>query len=174
MDKRFRAARERELTDDNDTSATRVWLILWKAARALEQNAIDSVSGLGLGLSDFAVLEVLLHKGAQPVNVIGKRVLLTSGSITTAIDRLETRKLVQRTTHPDDRRARLVELTAKGRRLIECAFNRHALDMEETIVVLTNPERLDLIRLLKKLGMFAEARTKDRKSSSQLGRHRQT
>ena len=40
-------------------------------------------------MSDFAVLEALLHKGAQPVNVIGKRVFLTSGSITTAIDRLE-------------------------------------------------------------------------------------
>jgi len=172
MDKRFRA-RKRELSNHNDTTATRVWLILWKAARAVEQNAIDSVSGLGLGFTDFAVLEVLLHKGAQPVNVIGQRVLLTSGSITTAIDRLEARKLVQRTAHPEDRRARLVELTAKGRRLIECAFTRHALDMEETVVVLTDAERLELIRLLKKLGMFAEARTKDRKSSLQAERHRQ-
>jgi MarR family 2-MHQ and catechol resistance regulon transcriptional repressor len=64
-----------------------VWLVLWKAARAVEQNAVNSVSRLDLGLSDFAVLEVLFHKGPQPVNVIGKRVLLTSGSITTAIDR---------------------------------------------------------------------------------------
>lgn len=142
----------------NDTSATHVWLILWKAAHAVEQNAIRSISGLGLGLSDFAVLEVLLHKGPQPINAIGKSVLLTSGSITTAIDRLESRKLVHRTPHPEDQRARLVELTDRGRRLIQCAFRQHALDMEETMAVLTMKERLELTRLLKKVGVFAAAR----------------
>jgi MarR family 2-MHQ and catechol resistance regulon transcriptional repressor len=146
------------LSPKNEVNATHVWLILWKAARAVEQNAISSVSGLGLGLSDFAVLEALLHKGSQPVNVIGKKILLTSGSITSAIDRLESRKLVHRTPHPQDRRARLVELTEKGTRLIECAFRKHALDIEETIAVLTRWERLELIRLLKKVGLFAAAR----------------
>jgi MarR family 2-MHQ and catechol resistance regulon transcriptional repressor len=76
-------------------SAVHVWLVLWKAAHAVEQNAANSVSALGLGLSDFAVLESLLHKGPQRVNVIGQKILLTSGSITTAIDRLESRKLAQ-------------------------------------------------------------------------------
>jgi MarR family 2-MHQ and catechol resistance regulon transcriptional repressor len=148
---------------DSDASATHVWLVLSKAARAVEQNALRSVSGLGLGLSDFAVLEVLLHKGAQPVNVIGQRVLLTSGSITTAIDRLEARKLVHRTPHPEDGRARLVELTEKGKRLIECAFGQHAADLEETVAVLSTNERLELIRLLKKLGIFAAGRLSERK-----------
>jgi MarR family 2-MHQ and catechol resistance regulon transcriptional repressor len=156
-------ATKRASTVDNDTSGTHVWLILWKAQRAVEQNATASVSGLGLGFSDFAVLEVLLHKGPQPVNVIGQRVLLTSGSTTTAIDRLETRKLVHRTAHPEDRRARLVELTDKGRNLIECAFEQHAADMEDTVAVLTHAERAELIRLLKKLGMFAAARLSERK-----------
>jgi len=146
----------------NDSSATHVWLILWKAAHAVEQNARDSVFGLGLGMSDFAVLEALLHKGAQPVNVIGRRVFLTSGSITTAIDRLELRNLVQRTPHPDDQRARLVQLTEKGKRLIEDAFRQHAFDMEETMAVLTPDERVELTRLLKKVGLFAAARLSGR------------
>ena len=151
----------REPSSKSDASATHVRLVLWKAARAVEQNAINSVSGVGLGLSDFAVLEVLLHRGPQPVNVIGKRILLTSGSITTAIDRLEARKLVHRTPHPEDQRARLVELTHKGKGLIECAFRQHALDMEETIAVLNPSERLELIRLLKKVGLFAAERLND-------------
>jgi MarR family transcriptional regulator, 2-MHQ and catechol-resistance regulon repressor len=151
-------AGQAESEPKSDTSATHVWLVLWKAARAVEQNAISSVSGLGLGLSDFAVLEVLLHKGPQPVNVIGKKILLTSGSITTAIDRLESRKLVHRTPHPVDQRARLVQLTDTGKRLIECAFRQHALDMEQTMAVLTPSERLELTRLLKKVGIFAAAR----------------
>ncbi len=151
---------QRKLNPPANSGATgmHVWLILWKAARALEQNALNSVSALGLGLSDFAVLEVLLHKGPQPVNVIGKKILLTSGSITTAIDRLESRKLVYRKAHPEDQRARLVDLTPAGKRLIECAFRQHELDMEEVMTVLSCSERLELMRLLKKLGIFAAAR----------------
>jgi MarR family 2-MHQ and catechol resistance regulon transcriptional repressor len=151
-------------TAGNDTTAIHAWLILWRAARAVEQNAIESVSALGLGLSDFAVLEMLLNKGPQPVNVIGQRILLTSGSITTAVDRLESRRLVHRVAYPEDRRARLVELTDKGKQLIECAFGKHAADMEETMAVLTHAERAELIRLLKKLGIFAAARLNKRKS----------
>ncbi|MBV8811974.1 MAG: MarR family transcriptional regulator [Acidobacteriaceae bacterium] len=157
--KKIQRPPKRNLHLETDAAAMHAWLVLWKAAHAVEQNAISSVSNLGLGLSDFAILEVLLHKGPQPVNVIGKRILLTSGSITSAIDRLESKELVRRTSHPEDRRARLVELTEKGKRLIECAFRQHALDMEETFSVLTPGERLELIRLLKKVGLFAAERS---------------
>jgi|SRR5947209_10695718 len=147
----------------SETSAIHVWLVLWKAAHAIEQNAIQSVLGLGLGLSEFAVLEVLLHKGPQPVNVIGKKILLTSGSITAAIDRLEARKLVRRTSDPRDRRARIVHLTEAGTRLIEEAVHRHAIDLEETLAVLKPGERTELIRLLKKAGLWAAARIENRR-----------
>src|SRR2546426_7040009 len=98
-----------------DTSGTHLWLVLMKAHRALEGVATRSIETLGVCLSDFAVLEILLHKGPQPVNEIGRRVALTSGSITTAVDRLEAKGLVTREAHPDDRRARVVRLTARGR-----------------------------------------------------------
>ena len=143
-------------------AATRVWLVLWKAAHAIEQNAVRSVSALGLGRSDFAVLEVLLHKGPQPVNIIGRKVLLTSGSITAAVDRLESRKLLRRTADPKDGRSRIVQLTETGRHLIERAFQKHAMDMEETMAVLRSGERVELVRLLKKAGMWAAARLEDK------------
>ncbi len=138
-----------------DTDAVRVWLVLWKASRAVEQNAQKSIARMELGLSDFAVLEMLLHRGPQPVNVIGRKVMLTSGSITTAVDRLEKRKLVQRKAHPEDQRARLVQLTPEGERLIGEAFRQHTVDMEETMSDLTKGDRKRLIRLLKKLGLSA-------------------
>ena len=143
-------------------AATRVWIVLWKAAHAIEQNALRSVSALGLGLSEFAVLEVLLHKGPLPVNVIGKKVLLTSGSITAAVDRLESKKLVRRTADTGDLRARIVQLTETGRHLIERAFQQHANDMEETMAVLRSWERTELVRLLKKVGIWAAARLDDK------------
>jgi len=141
-----------------DDTASHLWLILYKASRAVERNALASIAGLGMGLSDFAILELLLHKGPQPVNRIGKKVLLSSGSITTAIDRLEARKLVQRSTDPDDLRSRIVQLTAAGRKLIEPAFDKHCRDMEETMSILRPREREELTRLLRKLGLWAEAR----------------
>ena len=150
------------VSSQSSEAATRVWLVLWKAAHAIEQNAIRSVSALGLGHSDFAVLEVLLHKGPQPVNVIGKKVLLTSGSITAAVDRLESRKLLRRKADPKDGRSRIVQLTEKGRHLIARAFQKHALDMEETMAVLRSGERVELVRLLKKVGMWAAARVDDK------------
>src|SRR5690242_9439546 len=130
------APEKRNLGPKGNARAIHVWLVLWKASRAIEHNAIKSVAGLDLGLSDFAVLEALFHKGPQPVNVIGKKVLLTSGSITTAVDRLESRKLLRRTSDPRDGRSRIVELTDSGRRLIDRVFEKHTQDMEQTMAVL--------------------------------------
>jgi MarR family 2-MHQ and catechol resistance regulon transcriptional repressor len=150
-----------------DEAATRVWLVLWKAAHAIEQNAARSVSAMGLGLSEFAVLEVLLHRGPQPVNVIGKKVLLSSGSITAAVDRLEAKKLVRRAADSVDLRARIVQLTQTGRRSIERAFDQHTMDMEETMAVLSSSDRRELVRLLKKVGMWAAARLESEKGNSE-------
>lgn len=133
-----------------------VFLVLWKASRAAQAYAEKSILDLEIGASEFAVLEALLHKGPLPVNELGKKVLLTSGSITAAVDRLETRGLVERRAHGTDRRARIVHLTKAGRKLIESAYAEHASDMEKLASgSLTTAERKTLIRLLKKIGYKA-------------------
>src|SRR6516162_11188097 len=119
------------------TEATHVFLVLWKTYRAMLAKADESKKNVGLGDSDFRVLEALLHKGSLPVNVIGEKVELTTGSITTAVDRMEAKWLVIRKNHPEDRRIRLVELTSKGRRLIEKAYAQHSIDMEKAMSVLS-------------------------------------
>ena len=140
-----------------DYPGTHLWLVLWKAYEALHAHAIRHIQSLGLGFSDFAVLEVLLHKGPTPVNTIGTRVHLTSGSITAAVDRMEAKGLVQRCKHPTDRRARVVHLTPDGEALIRCAFTAHEIAMEHATGGLTADERLQAIALLKKLGLHARA-----------------
>jgi len=135
------------------TSGVHVWLVLAKAFHALAVRAQESLkaSRTGLGDSDFRVLEVLLHKGPLPVNTIGPKVWLTPGSISVAVDRLEGKGLVKR-KNTDDRRVRLVELTAKGRGLITEIFRDHAVVMEQAALTLSEEERLILLPLLKKLG----------------------
>jgi MarR family 2-MHQ and catechol resistance regulon transcriptional repressor len=140
-----------------NTSGIHLWLILMKAYRALAQVDARSIASSGLGLSDFAVLEILLHKGPLPVNTIGRNVMLTSGSITTAIDRLEKKRLVRRQACPKDRRVTFVTLTATGRTLIRRVFSAHASRLETVFEPLSTTERSALATLLKKLGKHSES-----------------
>jgi len=140
-------------------SGVHVFLVLWKAARAVETYAENSIAELEMCGSDFAVLEALLHKGPLPINEIGRKVLLTSGSITVAVDRLESKKLVERRSSGTDRRARIVHLTKDGKELITRVYADHASDMERLAAAsLSRAERETLIRLLKKIGYEAAAR----------------
>src|SRR5213594_3072499 len=145
-----------------DVSGTHLWLVMMKAHRALERLAIQSIESSEVGLTDFAVMEMLLHKGAQPVNEIGRRVKLTSGAITTAVDRLESRALVTREAHPNDRRARIVRLTATGEEQAAKIFAGHKAAMDVAASALSKTERATLIELLKTLGTSAGSRAEKR------------
>ena len=110
-----------------------------------------SVSNQGFAsLSDFAVLEVLLHMGALPVNAIGERVLLTSGSITTAVQRLEKKGLLQRERSRLDARVVLVRLTSAGQDLIESNSSQHADNLEDLFVEFSEEERSQFEKLITK------------------------
>src|SRR5215813_12435668 len=117
-------------SDPGNSPGLRLWLILMKAYNTLREHAERHIASLKLGFSDFAVLEVLLHKGPTPVNTIGDLVGLTSGSITAAVDRLENKGLVERRNDSSDRRSRVVHLTDAGDKLIRCAFADHGAAME--------------------------------------------
>ena len=140
-----------------DSAGVHLWLILWKAFDSVREHATRHIHSLGIGLSDFGILEVILHKGPLPVNTIGNRIRLTSGSITAAVDRMERKGLVERRNDPTDRRARMVHLTETGRKLIGCAFADHEAAMERATSGLTASERAEAIVLLKKLGLRAQA-----------------
>lgn len=105
--------------------------------------------------SDFAVMECLRHRGSQTINAIGTKVSLTSGSITTAVDRLERRGFVERANSDEDRRAKVVSLTEEGSKVIRAAFEKHQVDMEQMASPLSVSERQTLLKLLKKLGKSA-------------------
>jgi MarR family transcriptional regulator, 2-MHQ and catechol-resistance regulon repressor len=146
------AATRRKATD---ISGTHLWLVMMKAHRTLARLAERSIQSSDVCLSDFAVMEMLLHKGPQPVNEIGRRIELTSGAITTAVDRLESRGLVTREAHESDRRARIVRLTARGKEQAAKVFAGHKTAMDQAATALSKTERATLIRLLRKLGTTA-------------------
>ncbi len=137
-------------------TAPHIRLVLWKANKAIEKVDRASIAETGLHLSDFTIMEVLLHKGPLPISVIGEKVLLTSGSMTAAVNRLEKKGYVRRIQDTSDGRCFYVHLTAQGRAVIRPAFERHRKNLETLAAVLTAEERDELVRLLKKIGRNAE------------------
>src|SRR5437762_12713161 len=110
------SAHKHKLESLTGGSGVHVFLVLWKAARAGQAYAEKSISELEMCAGDFAVLEALLHKGPLPVNEMGKKVILTRGAISVAVDHLEVKGLVERRAYGSDRRARIVHLTMEGRK----------------------------------------------------------
>ena len=141
-----------------DTSGVHLWLVLWKAFRSVEAHAHRHIAGLGMCLSDFGVLEALLHKGPLTVKELGAKVMLTSGSMTAALDRLGRRGLVERKEDDVDRRVRVVRLTEAGTELIRKAFENHKQAMEEAIAEVGEADREALIGSLRRLGLGAARR----------------
>ncbi|HEX4279051.1 MAG TPA: MarR family transcriptional regulator, partial [Bryobacteraceae bacterium] len=132
-----------------------VWLVMMKAMRALTKYAAAGIEETGLGLSDFGVLEILLHKGPLPVNTIGPIVDLTPGSISIAVDRLFAKGLVSRVESAEDRRVRIVALTVRGKALIDSAFRKHSGQMRKAFAELSPEELRGLEAALKKVGKRA-------------------
>jgi MarR family 2-MHQ and catechol resistance regulon transcriptional repressor len=140
-----------------DVDHVHAWLVLGKAFYAMTKFTTAGIQESGLGESDFRVLEALLHKGPLPVNMIGPKVFLTPGSISTAVDRLFSKGLVSREESPDDRRIRVVALTEKGKALILPIYRKHAEDIREVLADFTPSDIRRLERVMKKAGRRAEA-----------------
>lgn len=142
---------------DMQRTGPRLWVVLARAYHAMAEVLEASVADEGMCLSNFAVLEVLLHKGLLPISTIGEKVLLKNASMTSAVDRLEERGLVRRLNSGEDRRVRLVELTACGRKLITDVFDRHEQEIERMMEGVGQAERKALRAGLKTIGLTAKA-----------------
>jgi MarR family transcriptional regulator, 2-MHQ and catechol-resistance regulon repressor len=137
--------------------AAHLWLVLARCHHALSHIAERSIKDTGLGLTDFAALEALLHKGPLSITEIQSKVPLALGSMTAAVDRLEERGLILRTPSPEDRRVKILKLSPKGRSVVKAAFTRHAADLETVMAVLDQREKRQLHDFLKRVGLFAAA-----------------
>src|ERR1035438_922528 len=134
---------------DRRITAPRLWMVMTRSHRALSLLAEQSIAKAGLCLTDFAALEALLHKGPLTISEIQDKVLLASGSMTAAVDRLEKLGLVVRKASASDRRARGLELTPEGKRLAASCFEQHARDLEALVSALSEKEKEQTYRSLK-------------------------
>lgn len=122
----------------------------------LETSVRDDVRRYDLNLNEFAVLELLYHKGQQPIQKIKEKILIASSSTTYIIDKLCQKGYVERQYDSDDRRIIYAVLTEEGHKLISDIFPNHARIIEESFEHLNDEELLQLRYLLKKLNQLFE------------------
>jgi MarR family 2-MHQ and catechol resistance regulon transcriptional repressor len=143
-------------TVEGDRAATLQLIIaLGRALQAIERSVRPHLVECGLSLTEFAVLEVLSHKGALPLGQIRDRILLTGASTTYVVKKLEERGLLHRRACAEDQRIVFGELTAKGRTLIDEVFPGHVERLQRAMAGLSVSQKREASRLLRALSLHA-------------------
>lgn len=127
-------------------------IALARGFMSVRRRETQTIRAGGLTVAQFAVIEVLYHKGALPVSAITEKALITSGNMTMVIQNLRKMGLVEKLDNPQDKRSYLLEITDKGKKLFEEIFPPHLDNINEIFSVLDEDEKKELIKIMKKLG----------------------
>jgi len=141
---------------DNRELSLKLLVVLSKAHKVIMDKAMQDMKRNGLSSAEFSVLELLYHKGRTPLQRIGDKILVTSGSVTYTVDKLEEKGFLMRVACPDDRRVTFAEITPLGVELFDRIFPIHGEVIESIMEGLTSEEKQTAITLLKKLGHTAQ------------------
>ena len=142
---------------ENEELALKLFVVLSRALESVRKQVVKDIKTYELNLTEFGVLEFLYHKGEQPIQSIGKKVLLASSSITYVVDKLEEKGYLERMACPNDRRVIYGRLTERGHKLMHDIFPQHKEAMAKIFGNLTVEEKKQAIELLKKIGLFAKS-----------------
>ena len=148
-----------ETVASDRTATLQLVIALGRTYQALEQGVRPQLAERGLGMTEFAVLEVLYHKGALPLGELRDRILVTGASTTYVVKKLEERGLMRRRTSAEDQRVIFGELTVKGRALIDEVFPAHVDRLRDVMAGLSVSEKHAATRLLRRLGQHARRTT---------------
>ncbi|HEY3287382.1 MAG TPA: MarR family transcriptional regulator [Gemmatimonadaceae bacterium] len=146
---------KRKAPDAATASALKLFVVLSRAQRAISERIEASLVTHGLTHTEFAILEVLYHKGPLLLGEVQRKILVSSGGITFLVDRLAERGLAERRLCASDRRARYAALTRKGEALMGQIFPQHADAIREAMSGLSRAEQKQASALLKQLGLAA-------------------
>lgn len=149
-----------------DDLALNTWVKLARAFSTVNKKSIDNVRSFGLTQPQFSVIEVLGHLGPLKVGQICNKMLVSGGNMTLVLDNLEKNELIERIHDKEDRRAIVIQLTAKGTDLFDKIFKKHADFIGDLMSVLEDEEQKNLGELLKKLGTHIQRRDEEAKAGA--------
>ncbi|MDP4163416.1 MAG: MarR family transcriptional regulator [Bacillota bacterium] len=133
------------------------FLVLMQTAKAIQERIKQEITSFNLTITEFSVLEVLYHKGKQTIQQIGTSILISSGSMTYVIDKLEQKGLLMRNDCPNDRRVIHITLTDDGKSLMNKIMPKHKELIDLIFSSLQQDEAQAMVKALKKVSKKVEA-----------------
>jgi MarR family 2-MHQ and catechol resistance regulon transcriptional repressor len=141
---------------EKEVRALNAYIKLMRASESLNARILRHLSNYGISSSQFAVMEILKHLGPQCQRDLGSKMLKTAGNVVMIIDNLEKRGLVKRDREGKDRRYVNIQLTQKGKKLIQEILPKHVDGIVKEMNILNKIEQEELGRLCRKLGLQIE------------------
>ena len=138
--------------NQEEVRALDTYIKVLRAAESLSVRVHRHLAESGLTVSQFGVLEALMHLGPLCQRELGQKLLKSSGDVTLVIDNLEKRGLVERRRDRKDRRFVSVHLTDEGHRLIHELFPRHVEAIMAQMSALDPQQQAELGQLCRQLG----------------------
>jgi MarR family 2-MHQ and catechol resistance regulon transcriptional repressor len=134
---------------------------LARAYQAFEAYSAAHIRTLGLTPSQFDIIATLGNTNGMSFKELGEKTLITKGTLTGVVDRLQARNLVRRIASPSDGRSQIVQLTRKGETLFNRVFPAHVSHVDQAFTNIAQPELDEMRSVLSRLRLvFAAAKTK--------------
>src|SRR6267154_61937 len=148
-----------KLDSRGQVSKAKLWIVLRRAYHSLVDFLESGITSRGVALSDFVVLEVLLHKGELTAAEIAKKTHLAANSVEITIANLREQKLIRLRSHAGKQQSKpSFKLTERGRELIAWLHEGHEKDIARLFDVLSNQQQFDLHQSLRRVGHHAAGR----------------
>ncbi|OWP56878.1 MAG: hypothetical protein B2I17_03725 [Thermoplasmatales archaeon B_DKE] len=143
--------RRTKMSKSGENSSILVWRTMKDVWKLWYRQAERNLSLVGLNNMEYNVLRILSENNAISMVQLANLSMVTQGWITSMVDKLEERKLLERSRSTDDRRIIMIQITNAGKRLMSRAQQAHVKFLEESIKGLNETEISDLLGLLEKL-----------------------
>ncbi len=125
---------------------------LVRCYQAFESYSSRHVRSLGLTTPQFDIIATLGNTAGMTFKELGEKTLITKGTLTGVVDRLEDKKLVRRVASPSDGRCQIVQLTAKGEAVFGQVFPAHLAHIGNAFAGVPPGELQQTQDMLKRLG----------------------
>ncbi|WP_124058096.1 MarR family winged helix-turn-helix transcriptional regulator [Vaginisenegalia massiliensis] len=109
------------------------------------------IAKFGLNTTEFAVLEILYHKGDLPIQQVAEKILIASSSTTYVVDKLQAKGLLERKQCQKDKRVTYAAISSKGCQLMDEIFPIHETQISALFANLEDQEVSQLRQMLKRV-----------------------
>ncbi len=124
---------------------------LVSAYEAFERYSAPDLRSMGLTMTQFDVIATLGNQPPMTCKELGEKTLVTKGTLTGVLERLESKGILERKLNPEDARSQMIGLTIEGQKLFEKVFPAHLQHLDKAFNQLSTKELAELSNALQTL-----------------------